>query len=86
MQVALAPLLCLFLIKFLLALEWVIYLFFGHRRCLGEHTYHHHLLPLERALKAVLISEDHTYQGLVFDFFGIISIILFTLSIKFVIG
>ena len=33
-QVVLAPLSCLFLLKFLLALEWVIHLFFGHHRFL----------------------------------------------------
>ena len=80
------PLPCLFLIKFPLALEWVIHFFFFDRVLNQEIHHNHHPLPLERALKAVLISEDHTYQGLVFDFFGIISIILFALSIKFVIG
>ena len=70
-QVVLVSLPCLLLIKFLLAMEWVVHLFFD---CLFDQGSHHHRhpLPLERALKAVdralraLINEDHTYQSLVF--------------------
>ena len=38
-------------------------------RLLDQEIHHnYHPLPLERALKAVLINEDHSYQGLVFYF------------------
>ena len=63
------PLPYLFLIKFLLALEWVTHLFFDRLLDQGTHHHHHHPLPLKKALKAILIiSEDHTYQGLILHF------------------
>ena len=68
------------LIKFLLALEWVIHLFLDHLFDQDTH-HHHHPLPLEKAFKW-----RSPLSRSCFSFFGTVSIILFALSIRFVIG